>query len=430
MRTRRFYDTSLIYIFSQNKQHLLSKSLIASIPNSTKATWKNYPNEKFFGFEQRNILDEGLEHFELYKKYKHIKTVLKAVQNIYITLYNVITPFKLAFYKLQENRKIIIDLTSRYTPIFGLNAVLSIFQISRSSYQTMLLKEKIKCCASYFEICTRRFGKQLLKNQVELIQKALTCNEYTHWPICSIAYYFQRKNILHISIQTWYKYARLLGIKRKRIKKIKKPPLPCQKPNEYWHLDLTHFVTKDGTKHFIYFLIDNFSRKILAYKLDFDISWTNVKACIEDALTLVLNSNFIFENNTNIQLITDGGPENKSIGLQKFITSSLPQIKHLIALKDITFSNSMVEATHKNCKYYYAIPSQTENTMQLKNHLEFMFNDFNDIRPHAALKGFTPNEVYFNSQPNFDFVELRRTDAINRSKLNKANACNKCELLK
>jgi hypothetical protein len=97
-------------------------------------------------------------------------------------------------------------------------------------------------------------------------------------------------------------------------------------------------------KHCIYFLSDNFSRKILSWRLSQTVSWEYVKECIEDAYTIAKD----IEQPINLNIVTDGGPENIHHSLDEYITGLVGNIKKLIALKDITFSNSPAEAKKQN----------------------------------------------------------------------------------
>ncbi|MDH5382479.1 MAG: integrase core domain-containing protein, partial [Cyclobacteriaceae bacterium] len=95
-----------------------------------------------------------------------------------------------------------------------------------------------------------------------------------------------------------------------------------------------------------------------------------------------------------VELVVDGGPENNNYVVENFINSAEVDIKKSIALKDILFSNSMVEATNKLLKYRYLFPKVIEDGEQLKTALEKSINDFNEIRPHGKLSGLTPSEAY------------------------------------
>lgn len=208
-RTRNHYDSIIPYLFIIGKEHLLSCELLQTIPHSTKATFKTYSIDKYFGYEQRGILNEGIRTTELHQKYKHLKKILKTVERIYISVDYMIDGVKNQIYQIKENKELILNLIQHYKDVIGLEKLLVLFRISRSTYQSWLLQIKVKCSASYFEICVRRYGTQLLKSQVEIIKEALTSKHYLHWPVASIAFYFQRQGLLHASINTWYKYSKL-----------------------------------------------------------------------------------------------------------------------------------------------------------------------------------------------------------------------------
>lgn len=104
-------------------------------------------------------------------------------------------------------------------------------------------------------------------------------------------------------------------------------------------------------------------------------------------------------------------------------------IKKVIALKNIPFSNSPAEAKNKTFKSYYANDKTIENTKQLQDTIIYFITDFNDIRPTQALNGYTPTEVYSNLKPEFDFIALRQQDAIKRKETHKNSSCKAYELV-
>src|SRR5690606_25655305 len=106
---------------------------------------------------------------------------------------------------------------------------------------------------------------QLISSEVSAMKKLLTDEKFSLWPSLSIFYYARNNNIVTMSQSTWYKYVGLLGIKRLKPLSLKHwgKSIVASKPNEYWHADVTQFRTGDGTLHYIYLVIDNFSRMIL-----------------------------------------------------------------------------------------------------------------------------------------------------------------------
>ena len=74
----------------------------------------------------------------------------------------------------------------------------------------------------------------------------------------------------------------------------------------------------------------------------------------------------------------------------------------VIALKDISFSNSPVEAINKIMKRYlrYFMPNTFE---KLVDCLKLIVKDYNEVRPHGSLDGLTPMEAYTNATVKINF---------------------------
>jgi transposase len=64
-----------------------------------------------------------------------------------------------------------------------------------------------------------------------------------------------------------------------------------------------------------------------------------------------------YKSKASITLVTDAGVENVNTAVQEFLNTTNQDIKHLIAQKDIPFSNSKIEAFNKIIKhqFYYLV---------------------------------------------------------------------------
>jgi putative transposase len=197
-----------------------------------------------------------------------------------------------------------------------------------------------------------------------------------------------------IGISTWYLYAKMLGFKRRIIPNPKKyrKGLKAVSPNQYWHADITLFDTLDGIRHYIYLDSDNFSRKILAWKADTQLSAEIRLQTLKEAWN---NANDTFSSVRDVTLVTDGGSENNNAIVNKFIELHKENLQKKTALKDIPYSNSSIEAINKTLKYRYLYlrPCTAEG---LQTKLQTTINDYNHIRPHGSLKGQTPDEAYLS----------------------------------
>ena len=57
------------------------------------------------------------------------------------------------------------------------------------------------------------------------------------------------------------------------------------------------------------------------------------------------------------------------------------------------FSNSVIEAQNRLFKYGYLFRQDYENDDELNNVFAADVTDYNDMRPHITLKGYTPLEA-------------------------------------
>ncbi len=151
---------------------------------------------------------------------------------------------------------------------------------------------------------------------------------------------------------------------------------------------LLYSETADNIKNYIYLIQDNFSRAILSCKV---ATHCNAKIAFEN-LTDVYRQYLSQARIDNCQLITDDGSENFG-AVKNWIASSpsLP-IRHLVAQRDIDFSNSMIEAANKQLKYRFLYHHHIPNHLALVKYVEAAVQDYNN-RPHDVLWGLTPFEV-------------------------------------
>ncbi len=129
----------------------------------------------------------------------------------------------------------------------------------------------------------------------------------------------------------------------------KKESVRASNPNEFWHADITEFVTVDNIKFYIHTVLDNFSRKVLAYTVARDKKARTRLLSFKEAFQNLVKLDFTPEE---IDLIVDGGSENNNFRVHNFIRNCEVEINKKIALKDVTFSNAMVEGNYKILKNY------------------------------------------------------------------------------
>jgi hypothetical protein len=86
----------------------------------------------------------------------------------------------------------------------------------------------------------------------------------------------------------------------------------------------------------------------------------------------------------------------------------------------------MVEAVNKRMKYDFLFRNQLFDFDHVQRFLETAVEQYND-RPHSALCGLTPREVFYGAVPDKNLFKSRMEQAkILRKAENQALACYKC----
>jgi putative transposase len=170
-------------------------------------------------------------------------------------------------------------------------------------------------------------------------------------------------------------------------------------------------------KHYIYLVVDNFSRKILSWLIADSVKAEHRRATIEEALT------HAGQSNSNTTLITDGGPEN---GLKDFLESLDRSVTHKVALVDVHYSNSLIEAHNKVLKYNYLYRIDIPDEHRLQKIFPAIVDDFNN-RPHISLDGLTPNEAEQNHALDKNPLRIYVKNATQERKMyNQDHRCTHC----
>jgi hypothetical protein len=131
----------------------------------------------------------------------------------------------------------------------------------------------------------------------------------------------------------------------------------------------------------------------------------------------------------NLSLIVDGGGENKGHEVKKL--ESRGHFKKKVALFEISFSNSIVEALFRSMKHNYLYHQEINSLKSLTHHTNFWFKEHNDRIPHTAFKGETPLEKFSQSWDKEEEIRIlvRHEEAVKlRIKNNQKVFCQMCEV--
>lgn len=415
---RSSYHTNIKFLA---RDGLLSKGTLKQIPRSNIHRWKREQPDKYQAFD---LGIQGYGDYELVKSFiehKTAKRVFAAYVRIIKTVVSLAHSLPGFHRAVKERSKQVVEIIKRAQPIIGLMRTLRLFNLSVPTFRQWSLQTFTHCFESLTHSCNRVFPNQLSCPQVVLLKELLSAPKFQFWPVSSIALYALRENILPLNLNTWYKYVHKLGIVRPRTASRRKKNIigvRAVRPHQLWHADITAFVTADHCKHFIYLVVDNFSRKILSWKLKDSVKAEFRKATIVDALKKVKRVG------STITLITDGGPENN---LKPFPRGLPYHLEHCKAMIDVDYSNSLIEAHNKIIKYNYLYRMAVRDGAHLQNVLTHIVNDFNN-RPHVSLHGLTPHEAEQNLTLDKNTLSIYVQQAgLQRRTYNRIHHCDHCK---
>jgi len=176
----------------------------------------------------------------------------------------------------------------------------------------------------------------------------------------------------------------------------------------------------DGSRAYLHAIIDNFSRRILAWKVTptFDPGVT-----AEILLTASKGAGHGVPT-----VLTDGGVENFNGPVDELIDSGL--LHRVLAGTEITYSNSMIESWWRVLKRQWLYLNRLDTIRAVEKLVAFYVHEHNSRLPHSAFCGQTPDEMYFKTGESIpqDLEAARQNARPARAEANRKQDCESCEL--
>jgi transposase InsO family protein len=251
----------------------------------------------------------------------------------------------------------------------------------------------------------------------------VTAPEYRHVPTTTLAVLAQRLGRVFASASTWSRLVRTRGWRRPRTRVH--PPKPkaglrATEPNEYWHLDVTVIRLLDGTKLYLHAMLDNFSRRILAWHLAEKLSPLTTCDILAEAAKLLPNPI------PSVAVVTDGGSENVNNTVDAALGDG--PLRRVLAQVDIVESNSILEAWWRSLRHQWLYLNTLDTAAAVRRLVAFYVTEHNEVLPHSALKGRTPDEVYFGRAKNIpeELAAARKVARKERLAANRTLSCQAC----
>jgi len=241
-------------------------------------------------------------------------------------------------------------------------------------------------------------------------------------PLRALSLYAQRAGQVFASATTWAKLVRRRGWRRPRRRVYPAKPktgIRAAYPNEYWHIDVTVIRLLDDTKCYLHAVIDDFSRRILSWRLARRLDPVTTCEILKEA------GNSLRRTPT---VVADSGVENVNTGVEQLISDGV--VRRVLAQVEVSFSNSMIETFWRSLRHQWLYLHSLESFTLLEQLIDFYVKEHNTKMPRHAFDGQTPDEVYFDQA---DRVGDRLTAARHQTRrarieANRAESCRACAL--
>jgi transposase InsO family protein len=249
-----------------------------------------------------------------------------------------------------------------------------------------------------------------------------------HMSLRTLSLFAQRTGKVYASITTWARLVRDHGWRRPRMRVHPAKPtlgVRANRPNEYWHIDVTVIKLLDGTKTYLHAVIDNYSRKILAWTLAARLDpVTTCQVLVAAGRHLVEKP--LEPGDTCPTVVADSGVENVNRAVDATLTSA--KLRRVLAQVEVAYSNSVIEAWWRSLKHQWLYLNTLDTTGHLETLITFFVEEYNAKMPHSAFAGHTPDEMYLGAAKSLhdELVVARRTARERRLVVNRALSCHRC----
>ena len=313
----------------------------------------------------------------------------------------------------------ILAAVARAKALLPLVIILKILRLSSARYHAWVCSQK-ECGLEDRSSCPRTSPSQLTAAELATMKEMVTSKKYRHMPLSTLAIYAKRVGRVFASVSTWSKKVREHGWKRPRRRVYPSKPkvgVRASKSNEFWHLDATAIRLLDGTKVFLHAVVDNFSRRILAWRLCERLTPTTTVAILREAAAGI---------GITPTLVADSGIENVNGDVDALVDVGV--VDRVLALVEVAYSNSIVEAYWRSLKHEWLFLNSLHNASELEKLVAFHVEQHNSVMPHSAFDGQTPDEIHYGRGDHVpSALAVARTKARQkRLAANRAQLCSIC----
>jgi transposase InsO family protein len=419
LHSRRTYDYRIQEAICESGDRDLFPEL--KIPRSTIRSWihRGTPDVVSCDFAIRNRTELVAEIENLRRR----TALLGTVVGLLIAILRV-SETRLDYERLPDGdaKRILLRAIKRSEKVLPLNAALRITRLSASRYHGWCRAEA-GCDLDDQSSCPRVVPTRLTPDEIENMRKMVESDDHRHMSLRALALHAQRIGRVLASPSTWYRLVKNAGWRRpqKRVYPAKpKIGIRAEAPGELLHLDVTIIRLLDGTRAYLHAVIDNYSRRILSWTLEKRLGGSGTCHILREAVVQLKNCS------EQTIVVADSGSENVNGAVNSLLDGE--ELTRVLAQVEITFSNSMIEAFWRSLKHGWLYLHALDSLPALRRLIEFYVKAHNEVMPHSAFEGQTPDEVFFGTggEVTKKLAEARKAARKKRMEANRAAGCGVC----
>jgi transposase InsO family protein len=419
LHSRRTYDYRIQEAICETGDRDLFPEL--NIPRSTIRSWihRGAPEVISFDLAARDHAELAAE----IERHRRRAALLGAIVGLLIALLRT-SKIQLDYERLPDGdaKRILLRAIKRSEKVLPLNAALRITRLSASRYHGWCRAEA-GCDLDDQPSCPRVVPTRLTPDEIENMRKMVESDDHRHMSLRALALHAQRIGRVLASPSTWYRLVKNAGWRRPRKRVYPAKPkigIRAKAPGELLHLDVTTIRLLDGTRAYLHAVIDNYSRRILSWRLEERLGGSGTCHILREAVVQ------LSDHPDHTIVVADSGSQNVNGAVDKLLDGE--ELTRVLAQVEITFPNSMIEAFWRSLKHGWLYLHTLDSIAALRRLITFYVKAHNEVMPHSAFHGQTPDEVFFGigDEVTKKLAEARKTARKRRMEANRAAGCGVC----